>query len=89
MTANTDESSTPESSVMVAEMVTTPPTISPGVGVVLVMVGPVVSMMKVRKTSEVAVPSLSLTSSSCFPVSCWRVCAPDGVGGGPNQTVAV
>ena len=49
---------------MVAEMVTTPPTISPGVGVVLVIVGPVVSMMKVRKTSEVAVPLLSLTSSS-------------------------
>jgi len=42
--AITDESSTPDGSSMTAEMRTMSPTISPGVGVVAVMVGPSSSM---------------------------------------------
>ena len=51
ITAITDESSTPALSVMVADISTMPPTISPGEGWVLVMVGPSLSMVKITCTS--------------------------------------
>src|SRR5438477_12843442 len=57
MTAMTEELNTPAGSVITAENRTTPPTISSGVGVVIVIVGPSLSTLN---TSRI---------STCWPIA--------------------